>query len=197
MNPKRAIRILLAVIVLLVVGGGAAIYFPYTREKAALEEFERFGVPAANSSYDRSVWTDSPYPGSDGPYGEIHVEPGGPFWLRDRLSDRWMRPFKRVSLVFLNEESPDVRAVFSFAPCPDLDDWIADVRRQFPPMPDELKARIVPLLLQMRSLDSLTISQGLLDDQELLEVRRRFPAIRIWIADREGSIDYEWPPATD
>lgn len=49
-------------------------------------------------------------------------------------------------------------------------------------MPDELRQQLVPLLLQLRSIDELSIDAGLLTDSELVQLHQRFPTMRITIA---------------
>ncbi|MEX0716845.1 MAG: hypothetical protein WD066_09670 [Planctomycetaceae bacterium] len=198
MTSKRAMWILLAAIVLLVVAGGVAFYIPYQRERAALEEFERIGVRVSSSS--GGFWnTDS------NDYGSIAVNFGGPQWLRNRVGDRWMQPFDRVSSVGLHHRARGWHSEGWHAELPadqepfdaEILKLVQEMRREFPQMPNESKSRILPLLLQLRSIDWLSIDDDLLSDDQLSEIRARFPDIKIYIRHGDELINREWSPPAD
>ncbi|MEX0716844.1 MAG: hypothetical protein WD066_09665 [Planctomycetaceae bacterium] len=207
MNARRVFWSLIAAIVLLVVAGGVAIYAPYQREKAALEEFERLEVRVdrpAEISVAFRVLAFLP-----DRFGWITIDAGGPKWLRNIIGYERTRPFDRVSTVLLHGRAhgwfPDLPEIGNPSTLPigehiglafpgdKSGDPPIPVDSVYPPMPDELRQRLVPLLLELRSIDELTIDEGLLSDEELLALHRRFPAARITFR-QALNVTREWTP---
>ncbi|MEX0717658.1 MAG: hypothetical protein WD066_13780 [Planctomycetaceae bacterium] len=150
MKPKRLTWLLVAACVALLAGLLASWLVPYWRERGAITEFERMGVPV----FDHSdlIYT---------PVG-IHIETGGPEWLREIVGDDWMRPFGRVRGVWLFFNSPE--------------NPLGSPPSAAPPLFD--------LLVRLRNIDQLVILEGQLSESELAKLRARCPEMDVEVYPR-------------
>lgn len=111
MKPKRLTWLLAAACIALLAGLLASWLVPYWRERGAIAELERMGVPVI----------DHPTPFLSPDIGGIWMAKGGPEWLRRIIGEDWMRPFDRVNYV-------DVGWFFPFATRSESEDVLRCLR---------------------------------------------------------------------